>query len=631
MKNARLLSPLFWLVFPQILAAQIEYSTLLIPPALLTDAHAVVRQAETTFRVVKPDEAEVEETFVATILDPAGKFLCTKYIQESRFSKMKSLKGRLFDINGQLVRESKKEDVRDYGGAAEYEFQDSRLKYLEMEYVHYPFTVEFKTKTSIRGFFSIPDFNIQRLGQSVEQARYTLIAPPSFAFKWKNLHTEVQPKKNSEGAYQMWTWEVKNLPARPDEPFNPFWSNQCAAVLFAPETVEIDGFSGNFSDWHSVGQFFYDLNKGRDLLSPALQAELRQMTEGKSEREKIAILYKSMQASCRYVSIQLGIGGWQTFEAAFVEQKKYGDCKALSNYMKSLLATVGIPAYQALVYAGDEGAPNIQDDLPAPKFNHVILYVPSEDLWLECTSRENPVGYLGEFTADRHVLLLTPEGGKIARTPALSALENFKITRTDIALQENGKAVVQNNTRCGGDRHEYYRMVLGQKAKPEVEKDFLENAGFAIAQLHTLQISPSAEKPEAYIDYHLEINNFATSSGKRLFVPLLKTNPLRRSLPANEKRKLDLQMRDHYTLRDTVVIHFPAGYEAESVPAPKKLESEFGIFEMQVEKAAGQATVIRHVEIKPVAVAAARYAEVRQFLLDASKADAAQMVLVKKM
>ena len=79
-----------------------------------------------------------------------------------------------------------------------------------------------------------------------------------------------------------------------------------------------------------------------------------------------------------------------------------------------------------------------------------------------------------------------------------------------------------------------------------------------------------------------------------------------------------------------VHVSTPPGYEVENVPSGRKIESEFGLYEMQVEKLVDRVVVTRFAEIRPLQVPAARYAEVRQFFLDSAKADAAQMVLIKK-
>ena len=49
---------------------------------------------------------------------------------------------------------------------------------------------------------------------------------------------------------------------------------------------------------------------------------------------------------------RVGIGGWQPLDANFVSKKGYGDCKALTNYMFSLLKEVGINSYYTIVKAG---------------------------------------------------------------------------------------------------------------------------------------------------------------------------------------------------------------------------------------------------------------------------------------
>ena len=636
MKNTRLktlanlCSLLIVFAQPFLLPAQTQYPAADIPPLFLPNAHSVIRFSETVFRVVNTSEAEVEETRVVTILDDKGEGANIIVEGESAFQKVKTLKARLFDTNGKLVSESSKKDIvettSDWKG-----YDGDRLKWLQMTHHQYPYTVEFTSRKTIKGFFTIGDFMLQRIGQSVVETTYRLVAPNDYKFSWKGVNTDIQPQVTAEDGKTTWAWTARHLPALPYESFSPYSGGIYSGIMFAPAQVRIDGREGNFSDWKNVGQFFYDLNKDRDNLSPAMQETVRRITGGlQTNREKIAALYRYLQTNHRYVSIQIGIGGWQTFDASFVESKKYGDCKALSNYMKALLKAAGITAYQASVFASTDGAPEIWDDFPAPAFNHVILYVPSEDLWLECTSSTHPMGYLGEFTANRRVLLRTPEGGRLVRTPALTPAENFQKNKTDIVLDENGQAVIRGYFLSGGAEHELDRKLAAQKSQQEIEKYFAGNVGFSIVKLHQLSITASESRPESETNYQLDAMNYAVRSGKRMFVPLMKTNPLGRSLPADEQRQLALHIPNGYTFSDTVVLHLPAGYEVENMPAPVNLESEFGSFEMRVEKNAEQITAIRHVVRQPVSVSAERYEVVRQFYQQILKADGVQLVLVKK-
>src|SRR5690606_865642 len=80
------------------------------------------------------------------------------------------------------------------------------------------------------------------------------------------------------------------------------------------------------------------------------------------------------------------------------------------------------------------------------------------------------------------------------------------------------------------------------------------------------------------IDEHLELNalNYASVTGKRLFIT---PNIITRSsvkLKPDEKRKYPVSLNFEYRDVDTAVIEIPAGYTVENMPAPVKIESKFG-------------------------------------------------------
>ena len=200
--------------------------------------------------------------------------------------------------------------------------------------------------------------------------------------------------------------------------------------------------------WENYAKWIMLLNKDRNVMPDQSKKQAHELTKNaKSTEEKVRILYEYMQNKTRYVGIQLGIGGFQPFEASVVDQTGYGDCKALSNYMVTLLKEVGITANYTLIRAG-ANAPAMDISFPSSQFNHVIVAVPNETdtLWLECTSQTNPFGYLGDFTGDRYALMITDVGGKIVKTPAYTASQNTQRCTGDVFIELTGDAKAKIKT-----------------------------------------------------------------------------------------------------------------------------------------------------------------------------------------
>ena len=289
-----------------------------------------------------------------------------------------------------------------------------------------------------------------------------------------------------------YTWQIKNLKAIKKEEHVLRW-NVLPEVRFAVNTFNCYGYPGDFSSWQSFGKWIQSLNSDVCTLSPERAAEIRKMTDTiKTDKEKARFLYNYLQQNVRYVSVQLGIGGYKPFSATFVDQKKYGDCKALSNYMYALLKAVNINADYAIIRAGDNEEPA---DLffPANSFNHAILCVPfkNDTTWLECTSSTQPFGKLGPFTENRNALIITEDGGKLVNTPRSTMQDNQFNSESHIVLDADGGAKASIKISCtGGYRDDY----IGLSAlKMDEQKENIMHL-LNIKQASVFDFNPATDK-----------------------------------------------------------------------------------------------------------------------------------------
>ncbi|MDP5169480.1 MAG: DUF3857 and transglutaminase domain-containing protein [Bacteroidia bacterium] len=609
-----------------------EYPAHTIPESLRKNAHAVVRQDKRDITIRQEDRATLIVTRAVTILDAEGSENAVMVLFYDKLIRIKSAQIRLLDASGKELQLVKSKDMVDRSAHGGNFSTDDRLLYWDFGYRNFPYTVVMDYELDLRNLFCIPDWTVQdQENLSVEQASFSVNMPAEQNLRYAGVKLPAEPIVSTQADRKTYLWELRQVAAVEDEVLSPSWQELVPTLFLIPELFEADGVIGKSDSWASLSQFFYELNDGRQELPKDLKEEIRTLTAGvEDDVEKVRILYEMMQKRTRYVSIQFGIGGWQTFDAAYVHENGFGDCKALTNFMKSMLREVGIESYAALVRAGSRAVP-VMETFPSNQFDHVILCVPmpQDTIWLECTSQTQPFGYLGDFTEDRHVLLMAPGGGALIRTPSSSAEMNRRARKAEVFLQPDGSATVTVEVDASGSQQNDLR-VLDQEYTRQVQEKYVQRQiVIGSYDLVDFQLSPGPADPTPsyHLSYSLKARNVASVMGKRLF---LSPNLLESSWPTLEdkERKYAIDLPESFLDTDTVTIHLPEGFMIEAMPGNYEEETIFGTYQCQLVMI-DPTTVLftRTLTMEKMRLPASYYQELRKFLSDVHKGDHQKMVL----
>ena len=631
MKIATLILVSFLL--PTCLQAQ-DYSSLFIPDSLRKGADLVKREEEYILTIKSAAKFSISEKHVYSILNSAAANYASYQSYYDKFSSINNLSGRLFDKWGKQLKHTKKGDWKDYSAYDGFSLlSDARYKSNEFFSAEYPFTVEYEEETDYNGTQGFPRWIPQsRSGMSVQSSRFIIIAPASYKVRFKQLNFSGDPVISQKGDVKTYVWEIKNMMAKKYEPFAPPFTELTPVVFFAPSTFEVHGFEGDMSTWEGYGKFMYQLIKDRDVLPAEIKKKVHELTDAlKDDRAKSLVLYDYLQKNTRYISIQLGIGGWQPFEASYVAEKKYGDCKALSNYMIALLKEAGIKGKYIEIYGGSTPPPFVSD-FSFSQANHVIACVPlaKDTLWLECTSQTASGGYLGSFTGNRKALLIDEKGGQLVNTPVYTIQDNVQQRMVQATLDGDGNLMADIDSRYTGLQQEFAHSLMHNASNKERE-EYL-NSMFNLPTYQVVKNNYTEEKgmiPSVKESLKVSITNYATVTGKRLFIAANIFGSATTKMQTDTARKYDYLVKNAYRELDSVMIKIPAGYIAESLPKDIMLNSKFGKYVCSVKVENDKITYYRVLEKFSGRFPPTEYRDLVKFHDQVYKADRNKIVLVK--
>jgi transglutaminase-like putative cysteine protease len=582
-------------------AGEIKYPVADIPKALLKDAKAVVRNEDIRVEIKSSGKLVENVTYAITILNKNGKSNSVFIHPYDKNMKVSGIKAQMYDESGRQIKKQGGFDVLDYAMIPDgTTYADHRIKAIDPEHYEYPFTIEYIYEVTFNDVIQYPDWNpVNEFNVAVEKSKFTLVISKEVSNRYyeKNITSKVHIENTQDE--NIYTWELTNQPALAEENFSPALSDITPVVLVAPAKVNVEGYQGDLETWTGFGMWINQLNADRNNLSAETKAKIRKMTEGiTDERAKIKKLYEYMQNKTRYVSIQVGIGGFQPFDAETVDRLSYGDCKALTNYMKSLLDAAGISSRYTLVMAGDE-KPSVEIGFPSNQFNHAILCVPLEKdtVWLECTSQRNPFNFMGTFTADRKVLITDNTGGHLVSTPTLTALSDLESRKVSVSLDNTGSGFASVKTTYSGATYDNYVPILmsDQTDRKKMVTRRIHIPNFELDKF-TIEETKS-ELPFVTEKLDLTINNYCTKVGEKMILCLNIMNKVNESPFQSASRKTPVSFKWPVFEIDTVTYELPQGYTMEKIPSQISIASDFGKYTTQVTKSGSTIQYVRTFEI----------------------------------
>jgi len=419
-----------------------------ISDVLKKNASAVVRNENTVLEINKIDEIVYHNSSAITVINKDAVGFAIPRIYYEKGNAASNIKVTVYDEKGVKIKSYSKSDFSDVAANSQGTFySNNRVMYLSYTPTTYPYTIEFSYDQKDPNTVFIPDFTpYQDFNISLQKSSFKIINKSGINLRSKTYESPygfASVKVADEDGGKVYAYE--NVPAIDHEDMAPNPQKILPKVSFSLDQFSLVGKKGNITTWKDFGLWYYNnLLTPVSVSTPQIKSEIAALNLSGSTEEKVKKIYQYMQSKTRYVFVALGIGGWQPMLPDEVQKKGYGDCKGLTNYMKTLLDEAGIPSYYAIINSNSSPI-SFDADFPKMGGNHAILVIPTEkgNIWLENTSQEMAYNHLGYSTTDRNVLAVKPTGIEIMQTPVYSSEQNKEKQILNIQLNAdktiNGK------------------------------------------------------------------------------------------------------------------------------------------------------------------------------------------------
>lgn len=630
----RYIYSLLLLSYSCLLWAQLTYSVASIPDSLRENSTAVVRNELTQITLEQPNKMRIYNEKVVSVLESSADSQAVLSILYNDYTHIKNYAYEIYDAQGNLIKKLKKKDFKDYSavsGATMY--SDYRVLLSDFRPNTYPYTVKYVYEILTENTIFVPSWTpIEGERIAVEKSEYTFVNKTEVSMEMSmEIPEGFDVKKETKTNYYHFSL-AEQTPILL-EPSCPAWDSLVPVVRLAPHTFYLSGERGNFINWQELGFWmFHQLIKDtRELPKEEITYVKNLVKEAPSDREKVRLIYEYLQNKTRYISIQIGIGGWKPFPAKHVSENSYGDCKGLSNYFVSLLEAVGIEGNYTVVYGTRKNIRNIDPNFASIQGNHVIVNVPmqADTLWLECTSQETAFNHLGKFTHDRYALSVNEKGGEIVKTQHYGAEDNWAKHEAYVSISPEGKLHANSVSKLTGLL--YDQLTPFKYLDKTYSKEYLYSLFGDLSSLEVKEYNYTNHKEKAVGELSMSVDgrDFGQIIGDNMIFRALPIFGITHEYKKDYTRKYPLVLESPKSNYVKIVFEIPPGYTLKQIPEEITFKSDFGSYRLSYSMDNQHIIVKREFHSTSGTFAPKKYNEYVSFLQKVEKADHSKLLIEK--
>ncbi len=417
----------------------------------------VILKSETTFKIASSSKAELEEKYLLLVKNAEGLAKSESEFYYDNLIKISSLTIVIKDIRGEIQKKIHLSDFGDFSAiAGNGMYTEDRVKLYDFTQFSFPFFMEVSIDRKYNGFLHLPSFYpIYTFGISAYELDYKIEYPKDYALKWKQFGTGIKSNIDTVFSTHVLQFHVDSIQQIVEEDYAPDFNELVPHVVFNLPYFKYDKTEGDLSSWTNYGNWLIALlNTLNSELSDETKKELIAIKELQiSKKEKAEMVYKWFQNKTRYISVQIGIGGYKPSAPKLVDAFGYGDCKALVYYYISLLKFIDIDAYYCVIKSSYESETvPVLEHPNFTYFNHVIAAIPinGDTMFVECTNQKIPFGFVPSSWIGKPYLLVSNNQSYLSKVPHITYGENASNSYRNYKVSKDYKMLANEQNLYSG-------------------------------------------------------------------------------------------------------------------------------------------------------------------------------------